>query len=263
MLRHASILLLFLSPMFALGAEDPSDSPAMESWRKGQVAMLEGRTEQAIASYQQSLQQDPTLARNHLSLAAAYLSLGQDESAAGQLKCYLRAQPDHCIVRGQYAELLWRLNRLESSREQFERFESDIQEHEQLALEHLSRCHGRLLDIARTEEDEYAMHLHRGIGLYWLARRRAALADPEGELSCQGLLCESASELMAARRQRPDEARPCWYLYEVWSRLGQNQPAQRWLRAAESAADFSYLTPTERCQLHFTCRSRNKTESRP
>lgn len=263
MLRHACISLILLSSTSLLRADAPAESPALAAWRKGQEAMLEGRTEQAIAAFRQSLEHDATLARNHLSLAAAYLSLGQDESAAGQLKCYLRAQPDHCVVRGQYAELLWRLDRLRSAREQFERFDADVQEHEQLAGEHLAGCHGRLMEIARAEEDEYAVHLHRGIGLYWLARRRAALADPEGELSCQGLLCESASELMAAHRRCEDEARPCWYLYEVWSQLGQDQPAQRWLRDAESAASFSYLTPTERCQLHFASHRHHKTETRP
>lgn len=263
MLRHAWIFLVCLGVMPALRAEDPADSPALTAWRKGQFAMLEGRTKQAIELYQRSLVQDATLARNHLSLAAAYLSLGQDASAAGQLKCYLRKQPEHCLVRGQYAELLWRLDRLAPSREQFERFDAEVQEHEQWACEHLAGCHGRLMEIARIEEDEYATHLHRGLGLYWLARRRAELVDPEGELSCQGLLCESASELMLARRHRPDEARPCWYLYEVWSLLGRQQPAQRWLRAAEDAADFSYLTPTERCHLHFACRRSRQTETRP
>jgi tetratricopeptide (TPR) repeat protein len=250
MTLHAWIVLA------ALVSAQPAASPGLPAWQKGQQAMLEGRTEQAIASFQESLEQDPNLVRNRLSLAAAYLALGQDESAVAQLDRYLQAQPDHFVVRGQYAELLLRLDRPEAARAQFERFEADIQDHESLAQEHLVRCHSRLMDIAQAAEDEYAVHLHRGIGLYWLACQRDDLPDPEGELSSEGLLCQAASELALARLERPDEARPCWYLYEVWSRLGQHQPATRWLRAAEAAAPFSHLTPAEHRDLYLACRRR-------
>jgi tetratricopeptide (TPR) repeat protein len=256
MTRHVWILVAFLLSLPSLRAAETSSGLA--AWQKGQQAMLEGRTEQAIASFQQSLEQDSSLVRNHLSLAAAYLALGQDEQAAGQLARYLRSQPDHLVVRGQYAELLLRLDRPDAARAQFERFAADIQEHETL-MQELPHCQSRLLEIARADEDEYAMHLHRGIGLYWLARQRAELADPDGELSSEGLLCEAASELALARRKRPDEARPCWYLYEVWTRLAQHQPAMRWLRAAEAAAPFSALTPAEQRQLELACR-RHATE---
>ena len=67
-------------------------------------------------------------------------------------------------------------------------------------------------------------------------------------MSAESLLCKAAGELILARRERPDEARPCWYLFEVWSQLAQRQPAARWLRAAEDAAPFSYLTPAERAR---------------
>src|SRR5437763_1610826 len=99
----------------------------------------------------------------------------------------------------------------------------------------------------------------RGIGLYLLARQRAALPDSEGELSCEGLLCKAAGELTLARLRRPDEARPCWYLYEVWSELAQRQPALRWLRAAEEAAPAGGLTPAEQRGLQRAwCRCREE-----
>lgn len=141
---------------------------------EGQQAMLEGRTEQAIASFQESLKQNAALACNHLSLAAAHLARGEDEQAADQLQRYLQARPDHFVVRGQYAELLRRLDRLGEARDQFEHFEADIQDHEELIPQHMVHCHSRLMDIATTIEDDYARHLHRGIGLYWLARQRRA-----------------------------------------------------------------------------------------
>ena len=247
-------------PLFA--DEPKLSSPGLPEWEKGQQAMLEGQTEQAITAFQQSLKQDPALVRNHLSLAAAYLAQGKEEQAADQLKQYLIVRPDHFVVRGEYAELLLRLDRLEAAREQFERFEADIQDHETEAHQHLVRCHTRLLDIATRLEDEYAVHLHRGIALYWLARQRAELKDGGDELSSEGLLCQSASEFVLARRARPDEARPCWYLHEVWSQLAQCQPATRWLRAADEAAPFSYLTPAEQRRLHLACRQHTEDVSR-
>lgn len=249
------LLTLILPAQSPPPAAPASVSTALANWKKGQQAMLEGHTEQAIASFEKSLAQDAALVCNHLSLAAAYLARGQDEQAAVQLDRYLKAQPDHYVVRGQYAELLRRLDRLGEARAQFERFEADIQDHETLAQQHLVHCHSRLMDIATAIEDDYALHLHRGIGLYWLARQRAELDEEEdGRLSSEGLLCQAASELVQARRERPDEARPCWYLHEVWSSLGQRQPALRWLHAAEDAAPFSYLTPVEQRNLHLACR---------
>jgi tetratricopeptide (TPR) repeat protein len=255
MTRPTWIALLLLLLVSSSRSEEPMlTSPGLPDWEKGQKAMLDGQAEQAIASFRQSLKQDPALTRNYLSLAAAYLAEGEDEQAAEQLGQYLEARPDHLAVRGQYAELLWRLDRLEEAREQFERFDANIQDHETLAREHLVQCHTRLLDIAVRTQDEYGRHLHRGIALYWLARQRAEITDAGNELPSEGLFCQSASELVQARRERPDEARPYWYLYEVWSQLGQKQPARRWLRSAVETASLSYLTPAEQRQLHFARR---------
>jgi Tfp pilus assembly protein PilF len=254
--RHTGILLVFLLPAPLIAAAEPvAVSPGLASWQKGQQALLDGQTAEAIAAFHKSLAQDPALVRNHLSLAAAHLALGQDEQAAAQLERYLQAQPDHFLVRGQYAELLLRLDRPADARVQLERLEADLQDLDAPADQQLVRCHSRLMDIAEAAEDEYGLHLHRGIGLYWLARQRAALADAgDGELSSEGLLFQAASEFALARLARPDEARPCWYLYEVWSQLGKRQPATRWLRAAEDAAPFSRLTPVEQRNLFLACR---------
>lgn len=260
--RACVVVAVFL-PAWLLHAEEPKlSSPGLPEWEKGQQALLDGKTEQAISAFEQSLRQDPDLVRNRLSLSAAYLAQGKEEQAAEQLRQYLNARPDHFVVRSEYAELLLRLDQLEDAREQFERFEAEIQDHEALARQHLVRCHSRLLDIATRLEDEYAIHLHRGIALYWLARQRAQLMDAGDELSSEGLLCQSASEFVLARRERPDEARPCWYLHEVWSQLAQCQPAARWLRAADEAAPFSYLTPAEQRNLHLACRKHTEDGSR-
>ena len=68
-------------------------------------------------------------------------------------------------------------------------------------------------------------------------------------------------ELALARLVRPDEARPCWYLYEVWSSLAQRQPAQRWLREADNWAPFSFLTPTEYRELQLTRQREQKARN--
>ena len=255
-LRRPRAAACLFGLLFALAAAEPADAPtpALVLWQEGQKAMGEGRTDDAIERYQRSLQAGPTLARNYLSLAAAFLARGEDERAAPYLQHYLAAQPDHLVVRAHYAELLLRLKRPGAARAQFERFIAEVQDDEALARQHLVHCHSRLAEIAQAAEDDYGLHLHRGIGLYWLACQRAALPEPEGELSCEGLLCQAAAELAQARLERPDEARPCWYLYAVWSRLAQQQPAARWLRAAEAAAPFSYLTPTEQRRLYLACR---------
>jgi tetratricopeptide (TPR) repeat protein len=219
-------------------------SPAGQIWEQGQSAMVAGQVEEAIRLYEQSLGLDPTLSRCHLSLAAAYLEKNDAARASVHLARYIEAHPDQLPVRARYAELQFRLRRFREAREQFESLVADAQE--QLpATGSLIDCHSRLVDLAEQRHDDYAAHLNRGIGLLLLARERASLPDPDDELPAEGLLCQSAAELTLAHVQCPDQARPCWYLYEVWQQLGQHQPALCRLRQAEATAPFSFLTPAE------------------
>jgi tetratricopeptide (TPR) repeat protein len=245
---------LLLGGMLAapLAAAEPLS--AQRLWEQGQDAMREGRTDAAVGLYERSLAIDPTLVNDHLSLAAAFLDKGDDERALPHLALYVAAKPHHFAVRAHYAELLLRLGEYRAAVVQYERFDADVQEHEDAAKQELITCHSRLMEIAEEHDDAYAAHLHRGIGLYLLAcQGEQALPDDES-LSTESLLCKAAGELTLARRQRPEEARPCWYLFAVWSRLSQRQPAARWLRAAEEAAPFSYLTPAERRNLQLAAR---------
>jgi hypothetical protein len=146
------------------------------------------------------------------------------------------------------------LGRPHEARDQFERFVVDAQTRPPLAQEHLVHCHSQLMEIAESQEDEYGEHLHRGIGLYLLAKERAALSEADGEMSTEGMLCRAAGELTLASHGRPDEARPCWYLSVVWTELAQRRPAIRWLHAARAAAPFTYLTPGERAALRLASR---------
>ncbi len=248
-------LLLCLAAGPATAEEpDAAPSPARRLWEQGQDALRDGRTDEAMQLYERSLALDPNLADDHLSLAAAYLDKGDDLHAGEQLARYLEARPRHCTVRAHYAELLLRLNEVAAARLQWERFDADAQDQDETAQSELVHCHSRLMEIAEREDDDYAAHLHRGIGLYLLARQQESLPSDEEGFSPEGLLCKAAGELILALRQRPDEARPSWYLFEVWSQLAQRQPAARWLRTAEDAAPFSYLTPAERRGLEIAAR---------
>lgn len=245
-------LCVALLPLFGTAsAQEPAET-AHQFWLLGQDAMRQGKANEAIHAYEQSLSADPSQKRAHLSLAAAYIQQGNEAAAAKHLAEYLAAFPEHSIVRAHYAELLLRLHRTREARAQFDRFMADIQDNPALAAKHLVHCNSRLMEIAEDEGDEYSEHLHRGIGLYLLGCERAGLPDPEdGELCVESVLCKAAGELTMAHMLRRDEARPCWYLYEVWSRLGQRQPALRHLREAGATAAFSYLTLAERRDLEL------------
>jgi tetratricopeptide (TPR) repeat protein len=226
---------------------------AGELWEQGQSAMRQGKAQEAIGFYEQSLAADPQFDRNYLSLAAAYLEVGDEDGACPQLAKYVAAHPENLVIRNHLAELLLRLHHLAEARAEFERFIADAQQQGGPASKNLIHCHSRLMEISEEDADEYGEHLHRGIGLFLLAQERVALPDPEGKLPTEGLLCKAAGELTLARLKRPDEARPCWYLYEVWSRLPMRQPALQCLHAAEAAAPFTYLTPTEQRGLQLAC----------
>ena len=229
--------------------EIETQSTARQNWEKGQMAMRRGAIEEAIWCYKQGLAADPKFTPNHLSLAAAYLQQNSPETACAHLALYVEANPDQLLNRARYAELLLKLHRLSEARTQFEQLVYNAPSQSDCANPDLIHCHGRLMEIAAESDDRYHEHLHRGIGLFLLARMRATLPASEEDLPPESLLCKAAAELTVAHIQRPEEARPCWYLYEVWSRLGQRQPALRRLREAEAAAPFSHLSPTERCTL--------------
>lgn len=243
MLAPLSLLLALSAPI------DPT--PAQKALQLGQAAMDRDRFDEAIGQFQISLRLDPKLFEAHLSLAAAHLALGQDRLAAPHLGAYLDARPSHFLARMPYAELLAKLERFAEARAQLDRFIADVQDHPRVADEHLIASHTRLMEIATRVGDEYTERLHRGIGLYLLAVKRRELGGAEATRLAEELLCKSAGELTMARLRRPHEARPSYYLHDVWRTLGQRQPAERSLREAESHAGLSSLTPAETRRLHL------------
>jgi hypothetical protein len=143
------------------------------------------------------------------------------------------------------------LHRSAEATAEFEYVVAEAQDEESPPHEMLLQCHTRLMEIAEAAGDDYGEHLHRGIGVYYLARECIALPHPHQQLSSESLLCQAAGELALAHLERPDEARPSWYLYVVWTRLDQRRPALHNLRVANAAAPFSSLTPAEQRGLHL------------
>jgi tetratricopeptide (TPR) repeat protein len=224
-------------------------------WQKGQDAMRHGQPTDAVRCYQQSLALDPALTRNYLSLAAACVETGDDDAACQHLRRYVQANPDQLGIRLHLADLELRLKHWPEARREFDRCVRCAQEGTGSAEDELLHCHARLMEVAEAVEDYYEEHLHRGIGLCILARQRATLSDPEGEMSTESILCKAAGELTLAQNDRPGLARPNWYLYSVWSMLDQKSAATRCLRqAAESAPFTGDLTTAELRQMR--CQSR-------
>jgi tetratricopeptide (TPR) repeat protein len=247
--------LLFLPCLGEFAPVPTADlAPAMKLWQQGQDALLQDQPDQAIAWYHQSLKLDPALSRNFLGLAAAFLHKNQDEKAVPWLERYLEAEPEQRAIRLNYAELLWKLRRAEPARAQFQRVANEVQQHEAQPVPLLVQAHTRLMEIAAVRQDAPGESLHRGIGLYWLAWLKAE-AGQEDDDSPESLLCQAAAELLHARQQLPGSARPCWYLYRVWSKLGQQQTARKWLAEAELASTLPAhdLTSAEVRDLQLAC----------
>jgi hypothetical protein len=224
--------------------------------------MRAGLHDEAIGCYKQCLAIDPGYRRSHLSIAAAYLEKGDEVRACVHLGAYVDAYPENLSTRARYAELLARLHHLKDARAQFEMYVADVQDLPVSSGQSLVPCHTRLMEIAEACKDAYAEHLHRGVALYLLARQRVQLDQRIEAMHAEGLLCKAAAELTLASLERPDEARPCWYLYLTWSQLGQQQLAICRLLQADSAAPFTYLTPAEQRSLRLTCQARRSDRVR-
>jgi tetratricopeptide (TPR) repeat protein len=246
----ATLGLLLLAAAGDAGAAAPPQA-AVEFWQLGQEALRDGKVDEAITLYRRSLQIDAELSRNYLSLAAAYSAKGDDRRVVEYLTHYVQLEPDHVAIRSHLAEILLRTQHLDAARVHFERCVADLQERPETDPARLIHCHSRLVELAESSEDEYAERLNRGIGLYLLARQRARLPDSADEPAAQGLLFRAARELCAARQEGPYAARPCWYLHLVWSSLGQQQPSERWLRAAADGPGD--LTRVEKADLQTAC----------
>jgi hypothetical protein len=225
-----------------LGCTNISSTPVAETPSTGEGVILVHYDEEPAKPPEK-----PPVA-DSLQRAAACLERGDDAAAVSHLARYVETHPEHVTIRAHYAELLLRQERRAEARRQFERYVRDAQQQGEPACKHLVHVETRLVEIAQAENDSFAEHLHRGIGLLLLARQVSARPEIDGP-DPEKMLFKAAAELKEASKERPDEARPHWYAFEVWSQLGQQLPAQKSLRRAHDAAPASDLTPLERQEL--------------
>jgi Tfp pilus assembly protein PilF len=190
-------------------------------------------------------------ADDSLALAAVCVEKGDAAGAAEHLRRHVRQCPDQIMIRAYLAEMLVKMSKLADARDQFERFIADAQSVDGPAREHVLHCHTRLMEIAQSRGDAYEEHLHRGIGMVILARRLETNGDRSEAEWCfrERMLCKAASELTAAKKLRPDESRPHWYLVEVWTKLGQTHAAGKSLKQAKAMAALAPLPPAEQSAL--------------
>ena len=258
--RHGTLILPVLClSCTALRLSEPPGDGAMS--RQAGKAAATGEalpaTERRAMPGETVLPQAPL---NRLRLAATCLDEGKIEEACNHLAHFVSDHPQQTLVRSRYAELLVRQRRFGEARAQFERVLADSADDGPTPTRTLVHCHRRLMELASVRDDPRAEHLHRGIGLYLLARERERIPGSDEELPAESLLCKAAAELMQAQGQNATEAQPAWYLYRVWVQLGQHQAAQRSLRAASEAAPFAYLTPAEQRGL-YAAEQRFRSES--
>lgn len=185
---------------------------------------------------------DPPNATDALSIAADCIVRGDDIGAATNLTRHLVSNPEQVVFRGQLADILARLDRLSEAQAQFESAVAYAQDGSKSARERLVHFHTRIMEIARLREDAYTEHLHRGIGLFIVATR---LIESGKTDDVERILIKSAGALKEAQSKRPDEARPAWYLYQVWTKLDQPRPAEKCLQKAVATAPLSNLTDAE------------------
>jgi tetratricopeptide (TPR) repeat protein len=95
--RHFLLLGLLALGCQSLLPHEPQPTAAVvtaeQLWEQGQAAMKRGEPEEALAFYERSLEADPGFARNHLSLAAAHLEMGDEAAACPHLARYVDASP--------------------------------------------------------------------------------------------------------------------------------------------------------------------------
>jgi tetratricopeptide (TPR) repeat protein len=185
-----------------------------------------------------------------LPQASQALERGDHAQACELLRSYAERHPESKHARAFYAEVLAKLGKGAEASVEFEKAIARLQAEKTIDLALIVHCHGRLIDLADEDADEFHVHLHRGLGLYWLAQQKRHGDEPPDAPTTESILCKAALELTTAHAIVPGESRPTWYLYLIWRQLGQTAAAQRWLRETQITSPYSYLTPHEQSDLY-------------
>jgi len=262
---------LVLPGLLVLGQTDRTPAPptraAIALWQEGQEAMKKGDVPKALSCYQESQRLDPRLARVELSLAAAHLQAENQPKAAEHLRRYLDLEPGHWQIRQQLADLLSRLGHRALARRELELMLASARSaattdaknpSDPEPVNHLIHGHGRLMELAEDEGNLPQYHLHRGMGLYYLAQsiQDPATGQPVSKTADAGflpdrqdLLLKVVRELLEAQRLSPADTRSAWYLSKAWRELGQTTQADFWMQKVAMAHVPGDLTPQEEREL--------------
>jgi tetratricopeptide (TPR) repeat protein len=171
---------------------------------------------------------------DHLSLAAVHMERGNDAAALPHLLKYVRANPQATMIRAYLAELHWRLGQHDLAQRQYERFARDAASMTGAIRKHRVHAHTRLMEIAQQNEDRFAEHLHRGIGLLLLVEQWEGEPDPPDAATREPTLCKAVEALKEARSEAPHDPRGQLYLGIALEKLGQPSAAQAALRGLNS-----------------------------
>jgi tetratricopeptide (TPR) repeat protein len=185
---------------------------------------------------------------DHLALAAEHLDRGELSKAITHLTAHVRTHPDEVMTRAYLAELLFQSKRYDEAAAEFEEVIAAAQPMTGKPHDHLVHCHTRLMSIAEERGDEYREHLHRGIGLLRLVERWEGDSKRREDNASEATLVQALSELKAAEREKPKDARVHFYFAEVSSRLGQTAAASASVRKANALPPIG-MTVNERQRL--------------
>ncbi len=188
-------------------------------------------------------------AADGLDRAADCIEKGDPAGAIAHLQRHLRQFPEQIMIRAYLAELLLKADRLAEAQDQYERFLAEAHAAEGPARKQVVHGHTRLMEIAQKRDDDYHERLHRGIGMVLLVRQLDEAGESDEPAFRERMLCKAATELGKASRLCPDEARPHWYLVEVWTKLAQPRPAEQALKQARSRAELMPLPRSEQRSL--------------
>jgi hypothetical protein len=182
-----------------------------------------------------------------LTLAAECLQRGDQASAAGHLGAYVRLHPDQIMFRAHLAELLLKLERVDESRDHFDRFIAAAQETSGPPRDHLVHCHTRLMEIAHRRKDAFAESFHRGVGLWLLFRQTPSDSRDEG--FGEEVLCKALAALNEAKEYQPTDPRVHVYLAEVHEAMGNRRAAATARASARNLLIPHALTESEQFRL--------------
>ena len=186
---------------------------------------------------------------DHLAIAAACLDRGDESAALPHLMAHVKARPDAVMIRAYLAELLLKLERVDESRQHFERYVRDADGLGGQPRKHLVHCHTRLMEIAQQKNDAFGESLHRGIGLVLMVRQWDTETNLIDRKMTEQTLANAATALRESTRTRPNDPRGFVYLSEVYARLGQPSAARATAKRGAALLPDAALTDDETTRL--------------